>query len=126
MPFQSCKSDECIESLSAYPVPISLEGINKSCMLMHIHNCKIYVIYVTWAGGIFLIYMHRSEGKCRPIRQIPTAHITYVMEHSCSWHSKNLPNLPFTVLPCYIMTGAVYGYGFLILTFLQHLLRYTV
>ena len=29
-----------------------------------------------------------------------------------------LPNLPFTIPPLYIITGAVYGYGFLILMFL--------
>ena len=56
------------------------------------------------------------ESECGHIRQILTPHVTYVMYHS--QHSKNMPNLPFTVLPLYIMMGAVYGYVFLILTFL--------
>ena len=72
-----------------------------------------------WAWGHAM-----SEGKCGHIRQILIPHVTYVMYHS--QHSKNLPNPPFTVLPLYIITDAIHGYGFLILTFLWCLLRYIV
>ena len=39
----------------------------------------LHVIYVIWAGGICLICTHKPEGECGHIRQIPTAHVTYVM-----------------------------------------------
>ena len=42
----------------------------------------IHVIYVTWAGGICLIYMQEpkgTEGKCGHVRKILTAHVKYVM-----------------------------------------------
>ena len=35
--------------------------------------------YVKWAGVIYLICMHEHEGA--DIRQITTAHVTYVMYH---------------------------------------------
>ena len=38
-----------------------------------------HVIYVTWAGVICLICTHKPEGECGHIRQITTAHVTYVM-----------------------------------------------
>ena len=57
------------------------------------------------------------ESKCGHIRQMPTARVTYVMYVILS-ALQNLPSLLFTGLPLYIMTGAVYSCGFLILTFL--------
>ena len=80
---------------------------------MHAYDMynMVHVIYVTWAGRICLICMHKSKGECIHIRQILTTHVTYIMQ--LSWHSKNLPKLHFTVLSPIIMMDAVYGHGFL-------------
>ena len=90
----------------------------------------VYVTYITWAGGICLICTHKLKGVQRPrasadISGKSRPHMLHMLCNT-SGTLKNLPNLPFTVLHLYIMTGAVSGYGFLILTFLWRLLRYTV
>ena len=54
-------------------------------LLKHQHypGIQLYVIYVTWAGGICLICTictHEPGGAQRGhIRKITTAHVTYVM-----------------------------------------------
>ena len=50
------------------------------------------------------------EGECGRIRQILTAHVTYVVYSSGTL--KNLLNQPFTVLSLYIMTALLMVMGF--------------
>ena len=68
----------------------------------------VYVIVITWARGICLIYMPKPEGR-RPegaglyIRKIPSAHVITNIFHFR--HSKNLPKLTSIIRPLYIVTG---------------------
>ena len=39
-------------------------------------------------------------------------HMLHMLCNTYFWHSEKLLNLLFTVLPLYVMMGAVYGYGF--------------
>ena len=80
---------------------------------------KLHVIYVTWVGGIYLICTHKPEGVLCPRVSVDISdkfrlHILHMLCNT----SGTLRNLPFTVLPLYIMMGTVNGYGFLILMFL--------
>ena len=56
------------------------------CYNLLIHsNIYVYVIVITWAQGICLIYMPKPEGAGIYIRQIPSAHVIsdiYRFQHS--------------------------------------------
>ena len=59
----------------------------------------------------------RARGRARTYQAKSRWHMLHMLCNT-SGTLKNLPNLSFTVLHLYITTGAVNGYGFLILTFL--------
>ena len=72
----------------------------------------IYVIVITWARGICLIYMPKPEGTGMYIRQIPSAHVISNIHHFR--HSiKICPNLQVTVQLLYIVTDAECDSGML-------------
>ena len=63
----------------------------------------VYIIYITWAGGICLMCMHKPEGmQClRASADITGKSRPHMLHMFCNTSStlKNLLNLPFTVLP---------------------------
>ena len=76
----------------------------------------IYICYICNMGrGICLICTHEPEGAACPrarayISGKSRPHMLHMLCNT-SGTLKNLPNLSFTVLHLYIMTGAVNGYG---------------
>ena len=55
----------------------------------------MYVIVITWARGICLIYMPKPEGADIYIRKIPSAHVITNIFHFR--HSKNLPKVDLNI-----------------------------
>ena len=76
------------------------------------HSYAVFIPqHITWAGGIRLICTHEPDGECGHIRQIPTAHVSYICNTSGTLKICSTTSLYYT----YMTTYAIHDYGIFIL-----------